>query len=144
MKNLLKLCFVILIFSSCEKDCPIAETGPVGFSFEVLDKETGENLFLNGTYDKNQISIHDLAGGSVDFSVTEADTLYWINVMLGWETKTDVYTVQIGSEVEFDIAFSLVKIDGECNDPTKLEELKIEGIESEVDEETHVTKILVP
>jgi hypothetical protein len=144
MKNLLKLCFVILIFSSCEEDCPLAETGPVGFVFEVVDKQTRENLFANGTYEQNQISIKNKKGEEVEYKFISENNINRISVLLGWETKTDVYTVQIGSEVEFDIAFSLVKIDRECNDPTKLEELKIEGIESEPNENTGVTQILVP
>lgn len=52
-----------------EDDCGEYFTPPSPLFFELIDKETGENLFTNGTYDADQIEVtNSLDNSSIGFT----------------------------------------------------------------------------
>lgn len=56
----LLLVLFTLLFQNCNHDdCGACFTPAQSFSFEILDKLSGENLFTNGTYDAVNIKITD-------------------------------------------------------------------------------------
>ncbi|HET8838563.1 MAG TPA: hypothetical protein VFM82_06155 [Flavobacteriaceae bacterium] len=145
MKRVLKFSIIALLFVACDKDCgdEVAATGPVGFTFEVVKESTHENVFTAGFYTKSQIHITDQNDEPITFDFIAENNLNLIKVNLGWETKTDVYDVTIGEDIEFQILFSLKETETECSSSTHLENLEIQGAESETSEETYM-RILVP
>lgn len=118
----------------------LCSSGPVDFRFEVLDKATGENLFGSGIYTSQQMKIKNQEGETVNFNFDSTQNVF--KVLLGWETKTDVYSVTIAEDVEFDIVYSLETSDGECRN-THLKDLTIEGAEFETHPTSDLTTILV-
>lgn len=142
MRNFLPLTVLLLFFSGCslEDEGMLCATGPVGLTFEVVDKETGVNLFASGVYESHHIDIENKDGESVEFDLNSRNLL---DVLLGWETKSDIYTVYIGDSIEFDIVFSLERTEGEYCTTTKLTDLKIERIPHEINGTTGVIQIQV-
>jgi len=71
MKSIFKLLFILGLLSGCssidEGEGVLCDPGPVGFTFEVVDEATGENLFVNGFYEENQLHIKNLEGEAVEF-----------------------------------------------------------------------------
>ncbi|MFT7250888.1 MAG: hypothetical protein ACI9FW_000605 [Flavobacterium sp.] len=57
-KMLVFIIFYLLLFS-CDKveDCTNASTGTPYFFVEIVDSTTNENVFTNGTYTENQLSV---------------------------------------------------------------------------------------
>ncbi len=143
MRTLFKICFISLLFANCSDDCGdmVAETGPVNFTFEVVKQDTHENVFTLGLYAKNQIHIEDQNGELVEFNFIGENDVNFINVFLGGETKTDVYTVRIGDDIEFQILYILKRTESKCSSSTKLTNLEIQGMDSV---EGYPTQILVP
>lgn len=133
MKIILKFSFIALLFIACDKDCDeVAETGPVSFMFEVVKAHTYENVFTLNLYTKNQLHITDQNGEVVDFSFINENNANIVHVILGWKTKTDVYTVKLGQNIEFQILFSLREIKSDCHTNTALESLEIQGARFEM------------
>lgn len=142
MKHLFKAAIFLLILSGCSTDEGLlCETGPVGFDFEVADQATGENLYEAGVNNDNRISIKNKSGEKVDYSFDSERKIF--EVLLGWETKSDVYTVVISEDIEFEIAFSLQRNSGGSCSSTTLKDLQIHGAEFETSSTTGITKFFV-
>lgn len=143
MKFLFKVFLICVLLTGCstDDDTPICETGPVGLPFEVIDNATGENLFAVGLYKHNQIEILDKEGELVDFHFDSDRNI--VRVLLGWETKSDVYTVSIDEAIYFDIIFTLERNTGGGCSSTSLVELELEGATAETSSSTGITKIFI-
>lgn len=143
MKFFGKLLFLLLFISACStKDEGIlCETGPVGFSFEIVDAATGKNLFTSGSYTPDQLQIENQKGETVTYRfLKERDV---IDVLLGWESKSDVYTVTLNEDITFDLVFSLrTSSSGGCTS-TSLAELEIEGVSYEINDTNGLATIYV-
>jgi hypothetical protein len=61
MKQLSSLVFIFL-FIGCNSQADITDslTAPETFAFQILDKNTGENVFSNKTYDPEKITVKNL------------------------------------------------------------------------------------
>ena len=142
MKHIFKAAIFLLILSGCSTDEGLLfETGPVGLYFEVADQATGEKLYEAGVNNDNRISIKNKGGEKVDYSFDSERKIF--EVLLGWETKSDVYTVVISEDIEFEIAFSLQRNSGGSCSSTTLKDLQIHGAEFETSSTTGNTKIFV-
>ena len=141
MKNLLKTSLLFFLLAGCsEEEGMLCDTGPVIFTFEVVEAASGENVFESGVYKVGQMEIADKAGKAVDFELAENGVL---KVLLGWEAKSDVYTVTIADEVEFDIIFRLEESRGEFCSSTVIKDLEVVGLPSETSGTTGITTIYV-
>ena len=143
MKSIFPLLLIFLMLTGCDTtdEGILCATGPVGFTFKLVDEATGENLFVNGQYEENQIQIKNSDGQTVDSSFqTERNVVV---VILGWETKSDIYTVIIGEEIEFDIVFTLKESSSGGCTSTRLTELEIVGATYETSETSDITTIFV-
>lgn len=119
----------------------LCATGPVGLAFEVINETTGQNLFEDDSFDENQLQIKNNDGENVVFDfITEQNV---VSVLLGWESKSDNYSLSIREEIEFDIAFTLEKSSSEGCASTGLTELDIVGGTYEISETTGVVSIFV-
>lgn len=143
MFKLLKLCVLLLLFSSCQKDddeTMLCSTGPVTLELLIIEESTGENLIAEGVYTRNQISISDQDEKAVDFQLNEQGQ---IGLLLGWEEKSDIFSVRMGEEIEFDISFSLEERSSKNCTNTFLKELSISDFPYERSEETGIITVLV-
>ncbi len=133
MKIYIYSLFLLFILTSCEGyNCDGIDcfTPPPSFSFEIIDAQTNENLFSNGTYNENQIQIYntqtnDLIKYSLDNHI--------INVFsLGWKTERVNATVKIGEVVIFNFIVDAEIVNENCCSFTRIHEFKVENINYEL------------
>ncbi|MCX2742312.1 hypothetical protein OO013_00470 [Mangrovivirga sp. M17] len=150
MRFLLLPGFIFLFLtglSSCslENDCPTCFTPPEPFNFELVDKETGENLFSNGTYELDQIQIINI----VDESTIEYDFISENNIniiqlkSIGWETEIVNYRFDHSGNELFKLKVDAVRKNDDCCSYTEYNEVVISNVEYEFVEETGVFKIKI-
>lgn len=135
--------FIIFSFISCDK-CRDQEcfTPPPVYIFEFLDAETDENLFTNGTFSSDDISITDDAGEPINFMfITENDKNQLVMNHIGWKTEEIDYIINIADQVEFTFYVNAEREMGECCSFTTIHEEKIEGVTYETDPVTEVIEI---
>ncbi len=142
MKSLISVLFIMVLLSGCTSSDEriLCETGPVGLTFEVIDEATGENLFED-KFNANQLHIENNEEERVDVRFETERNVF--NVLLGWESKSDTYTVTIAEEIEFTIAFTLEESSSGGCTSTKLTALEITGATYESQGTSDVTTIFV-
>jgi len=129
------LAIIILILTqSCKKenacDDILCFTPPEPFGFELVDKLTGENLFTNGTYAPNDISVINLDDQSnVSFTfIDENDYNIIVINTIGWKTETVNYSIKISNESIFELFVNAERLNGDCCDYTEYKEIQINNI----------------
>lgn len=150
MKNLIKFLFVslIIIVFGCSSDQQpqiSCFTPPGSFSFEIVDKNTGENLFTNRTYLPNQIEIIDLANNTqIPHTFISENGINLINIhTIGWKTEKVNYSITIQGKKIFGFYVDASRISGKCS-YTRYNEITIQNSEFEVNKNNGSYKILVP
>ncbi len=75
------------------------------FVFEIVDKESGENLFTNGTYTPEQIEVLNTEDSSKrTFSFLSEDDINLIVIAsIGWETEVAKVVLKIDEEDILDL-----------------------------------------
>lgn len=119
MKNYILACFFLLALVGCNDEgsgCgDIDCTSPApNFYFELVDKDTSENLFANGTLNSEDVSVVDENGTVVDADFYSEDDLNLISAALGWNTSITNYTILVGSELEIDIYLAVERKTKNC------------------------------
>lgn len=145
MKKFISLIIIAILFVNCNNGCDDIDcfTPPPTFLIEILDKQTGENLFTNGTYEESQINIKDLAtGNNISFQFISENDYNKIQInTIGWETETVTYIFNIADDVTFNLFVDAERKDGSCCDYTEIKELRIDNIDHEITDE--LIKILI-
>ena len=107
MKNLFNLSFIFLFLSlfsckSSESEMILCTTPPDAFYFELVDKETKENLFENKTLDSTTVKIiHSETEKEVDFQYHTHESSGMIFFMSGWETEKVTYSFMVNGLEQF-------------------------------------------
>ena len=138
--------FLIIITFSCSEDKPYMScfTPPQGFSFEIADAKTGENLFTNGTYKSNQIVITDSNSNNVIYQFVSENNINIIQLRtIGWKTEKINYQIKIGDKNIFTLYVDATRNSRECN-YTTYNEITIKNAEFELNKSTGIYKIYVP
>ncbi|MDT0641479.1 hypothetical protein RM553_01420 [Zunongwangia sp. F363] len=149
MKKLLLLTGLIFLFSACDSNSNCEDyscfTPPEAFEFEFIDATSGENLFTNGTFQEEDISITDQSEDSdVDVVFISENDYNILQVgSIGWETENTDYLIEIGEEVSFRLLVDADRVTEDCCSFTRINSVEIEGAEYERQEETGVYQILV-
>lgn len=141
MRRAISLLLFLVLLSGCSSNDVNCDTGPVGFDFEIVNEDTGENLFLNGLDEENQLYIENSAGETVEFNFDTERSVF--SLSLGWDSKSDNYTVTVGEDLEFNIVFTLEKSSSRGCSSTQLRELEIVGASYETSNTTGITTIFV-
>ncbi|MEP5546197.1 hypothetical protein [Maribacter dokdonensis] len=136
---LLVILFTI-IFQSCNDDnCGECFTPPQSFSFEIVDKTSGENLFTNGTFNSNEITITDNLNNDepIDFSFISENDINIIHISsIGWETETVNLEIHIANNHIFDFYIDAERKIDDCCSYTDYNEIIILNSEFELNTET--------
>ena len=144
--NLILILFT-LIFQSCNNDdCGECFTPPQSFQFEIVDKNSGENLFTNGTYDSGNIEITDNLNDNepIEFTFISENNINLIQIgSIGWETEIVNLKIDISDNHIFDFYVDAERKMGECCSYTEYNEITIGESEFELDSENGIYKILV-
>lgn len=143
MHKVFKIFFILALLSGCSTtdEERLCFTGPVKFTFEIVDESTGENLFAEGLYEENQVRIKNNEGETLEFDFETERSV--IEVVLGWKSKSDAYTVTIGEEIEFSIVFTLEELSSGGCTSIKLKELEVVGATIETSETSNINTIVV-
>ena len=150
MRNI-KFYFVLVLFFavSCEKenecegiDCiPPVKT----FTFDMVDKTTGENVFTNGTFSRNQISIINLLNDQpIDYEFIDIDNLNYIKInSIGWQTEIVNCSISIDSEKVCGLYLDAERVSEDCCSFMQYNEISIEDCEFEYDSTAYLYKIFI-
>lgn len=136
----LKLVLFLIIFQSCNNDnCGECFTPPQSFSFEIVDKISGENLFTNGTFNSNEITITDNLNNDepIDFSFISENDINIIHInSIGWETETVNLKIRIADNHIFDFYVDAERKIEDCCSYTNYNEIMVLNFEFELNTET--------
>lgn len=145
MRVLFLFLSLMIMVLSCDKcrdiDC---FTPPGTFRFKVVDKDSRENLFTNGTYDKNDIQITNLKNDSkVEFTFLEGD----LNVIsiggIGWEKEIVDAEIKVSDKVLFNFYVDAERAYGNCCSYTKYNEQRVYNCDFELDSNNGMYSILI-
>lgn len=145
--NLLLILFAIT-FQGCKDDdkCnQLCFTPPQTFEFEIVDKASGENLFTNGTYDPDDISITDKLNNNepIAFSFISEDNINLLQIgSIGWKTETVNLKIDIADNHIFNFYVEAERIENCCSH-TEYNEINLTDSEFELDGQTGIYRILV-
>ncbi|QLC65198.1 hypothetical protein LPB248_02545 [Flavobacterium sp. LPB0248] len=146
MKKLLSisLLLVLILTTGCGSDV-LCSTGPATITVEFVDKDSGENLFENGTFDsKKEVTITDLDQNKViESAYVNSDKLNRLTFSLGWESKSLKYAITIeGKNVCEIYAVTEKRTGGECSS-VAIKSVEVKNAELKQDNTTGVYKILI-
>jgi hypothetical protein len=148
MKRSVLIAFVtfVMIFNSCDEcEDKACFTPPNGFTFELVDKTTMENLFTNETFNSNEISVTNLADNSnLEFDFIDENNVNLIQLnSIGWESeKVDVLINVSGIDI-LNLIVDAERTSEDCCEFTRYNDIRIENAEFELNEENGIYTILV-
>ena len=129
--------------NDCDYDC---DTGPLSLNFALLDKESRENLFTNGTYQLDKLKVLDLDNENATISyrfITEDDLNQLVLGPFGHEIQEPNYAITINTETVFSISLKTEEISDTCCSSIILEEFNLSGAEYSQNETTGVYEVLI-
>lgn len=147
MRLVPKLLFLItvLFFQSCQQECGDCFTPPANFAFELIDKESGENLFTNGTYNSADLEIINLADSTaVEYSFIDENNVNIIFINnIGWKTEIVNYSFNVSTKHIFDFYVDAERLDGKCCSYTAYNAIEIKDAEYAFESGRGIYQILV-
>lgn len=143
----LLLVLFTLLFQNCNHDdCGACFTPAQSFSFEILDKVSGENLFTNGTYDAVNIKITDNLNNNepIGFKFIAENNINLIDISsIGWKTEIVDLNISISNTSIFDFYVDAERKTDDCCSYTEYNAITVSNSEFELDTTTGIYKILV-
>ncbi|NMM49249.1 hypothetical protein [Marinigracilibium pacificum] len=143
---LVSLVVIITFGTSClSEECGECFTPPPEFVFEVVDSQTGENLFTSGVYDVEQLQVLDSAdGSSINYEFITRDNLNLIVLDdIGWSTEKIIYSFKISGENIFVLQVDAERVSEDCCNFTRFNEIIINPVESEYSQNTGIFKVKI-
>ncbi|WP_339889200.1 hypothetical protein [uncultured Flavobacterium sp.] len=144
-KTLAFILFFLFLFS-CDKadDCPEASTGPPYFFVEIVDSTTNENVFTNGTYTENQLSVSTApATNTNSYFFIAQDNANIIQIIPSWSEGTFTTTITLDNQISIPIVSEVYKSETRCTTNYFLKSVTVQGFEYEVETENGFYKIKI-
>ncbi len=119
IRNCISLAVFFLLFG-CSTTEPCEEnscfTPPPAIIFEILDAETGKNLYSDGTLKVEDIVLLDKNQNKVNFQFYSENGSNLLYLNIGWEPGTNLYRLILNPNVEITISLhSELKEDNCCS-----------------------------
>ena len=134
----------LFITQSCMEECGECFTPPEPFVFEIVDKETGENLFTNGTFSSDDIQLKDVSNQSKIFTFIDEDEINLIQInSIGWETNQFHYALSVNDQLIFNLQVDAERKNEDCCSFTEYHSIEITGASFDYDDQTGIYKIQV-
>ena len=148
MKKTIVPIFILAILSlvacSGDKECDLCMSPPNFFTFDLVDKDSGENVFASGRYNSDDIEVLDASGHRVEFEFVNYEDFNFIEIRtIGWQTETVNYRINIGEENIFDLYVDAERLSENCCSFTRYQEIEISNAEYTNDPLTGIYKIIV-
>ncbi|TRX35605.1 hypothetical protein [Flavobacterium restrictum] len=139
---------LIPTFSACttESNHIACFTPPSPFIFEMVNKNTGENLFTNGTYLANQIVITDLATNTkIPYTFLSENGLNAFSISsIGWKTEKINYVISIQDKTIFALYVDASRVSSNQCNYTEYNQIKITKAAYEQNTTTGIYVIKIP
>ncbi len=136
-----------LLLQSCGKgdDCGECFSPPSPFVFEIVNKETGENLFSDETFDPGDIEVVNTQGTkSYSFNFIDEDDKNLISIgSLGWVTENVSVLIKIGETEILTLTVDAERLTENCCSFTRYNAISIENAETDLDDLTGVCTVYV-
>ena len=146
-KLLLYLFYATLLASCGVNNCDYyCDTGPLNMSFVLLDSESGENLFTNGTYHLDELQIIDLENDNTTVPyifISENDMNQLVLGPFGDGINTAHYAITINTEILFSISLKTEEISDTCCTSIVLNQFNIHGAEFNQNETSGVFEVFI-
>ena len=152
MQKLIKILPVIcilLFFSGCKKNdnCKDIEctSPPGGFVFELLDKESNENLITNGTYQPSDIEvINEATNQKTQFVFISENNLNLIVINnIGWKNESIDLDVKAKGSTLFKLHADAKRLTKDCCSFTEYQNVSISESTFSFDSSKGIYKILL-
>ncbi len=150
MKKALKLTaiFTLLLIQACDNnDCEglLCFTPPRLFAFELVDKESGENLFTNGSYDADDIEFVNTNDNSRrEFSFISENELNIIQIgSIGWENQIEDVVLKVGDKTILNLYVDSERVSENCCNFSKYNEIRIDDAEYELNQQSGVYTVFL-
>lgn len=147
MKKLIVPIFILAILSlvACsDEECGECFTPPNHFIFDLVDKDSGENVFASGRYSSDDIEVLDASDRRVEFEFVNYEDFNIIEIRtIGWQTETVNYRINIGEENIFDLYVDAKRLSEDCCSFTRYKEIEISNAEYTHDSLTETYTIIV-
>lgn len=141
--------FICLIIThACNNnDCEdiLCFTPPMPFVFDLVDKESGENLFTNGSYDSDDIEVFNVNDNSQrEFRFISENELNVIQIgSIGWGNEIADVVLKVGDKIILNLYVDSERVSENCCNFTKYNEIRIDNAEYELDQQSGIYTILI-
>lgn len=148
-KRLILIAVMILLSAQAcdDKDCEdlLCFTPPMPFAFELVDKDSGENLFTNGSYDPDDIEVLNVSDNSRrEFVFISENELNIIQIgSIGWENEIAEVVLKVGDETILNLYVDSERVSEDCCNFTKYNEIRIDNADYELDPQSGVYTIRI-
>ena len=119
--NALLQLLACLVFSNfgCDKCKDIAcVTPPAEFSFQLLDKDNGEDLVANGTFEAGEVSVYSLADQAEHglLLANDSTTYIFTDQAIGWKTgeANAQYELRLSTTMVLPFTYQSKELNGKC------------------------------
>lgn len=150
MKKALKLTALIalLFIQACDNnDCEdlACFTPPMPFAFELVDKDSGENLFTNGTYNPDDIEVLNVLDNSKkEFRFISENEINIIQIgSIGWENQIEDVVLKVGDKTILNLYVDSERVSENCCSFSKYNEIRIDDAEYEFNQQSGVYTIFL-
>jgi len=138
----------LIITQACNtNDCEdiACFTPPRGFAFELVDAETKENVFTNGTFDPDEIEVLNIVDNSGrDFSFISENEVNIIQIgSIGWETEVAEVVLKVGDADILNLYVDSERVSENCCNFSKYNEIRIDNAEYELDQQSGIYTIFL-
>ncbi len=133
---------IFILYVRCESDTilncdTVSCAPPPSLVLQFISIETGEDLFQNGTFQRESLQVEDQDGNSIQFRFDESemdDEFVFIDsqglMTENLEITPRVYRVFVEDEFDFIVSFTIQRVSGSsCCDGYNLENVDFEGID---------------
>lgn len=143
------LVFLFLIVQSCKDDCEdmACFTPPKFYQFNLVDKNSNENIFTKGLYQASDIKVIDIKTDKIieHKFVTENNQNIIVLNNIGWKTESISYKIMLKDDITvFTLEVDVERKNENCCSFTKYNKEEIKGSEFTVNDSKDVYTILIP
>lgn len=136
---------IITLFSCDPSDCGdmLYSTGPPILHVEIVDADSGENVFTNGTLLASDIIVINENEDNVNFNFIDENDYNIIQFTPYTYSEKNTVFIKIGENINAKVTFNVKEIKGDCNTVHYIENILVENFPYELVNDTGVLKIKV-
>jgi len=120
-------------------------TPPMSFVFEIVDKETRENLFTNGTYSPEEINVVNTENNSnKQFVFLDEDGINLISIgSIGWASEIEEVDIIIADDRIVTLYVDSERVSENCCNFTRYNEIRIANAEFQLDTQSGIYTVYI-